>query len=91
MAVIAVAEVWHGWLKLQYRQGLDGLLGVSALSEDCMDIVGLMAVTVAYRELVCLLNEMHKENLYHIKRVRAFLKELYWPDCGFVDADVNSG
>lgn len=52
VAVIAAAEVWRGWLKSQYGQGLDGLLGVSASSEDCVDIVGLMAVTVADRELV---------------------------------------
>lgn len=76
---------------MQYRQGLDGLVGDSALSENCMNIAGLMAVTVAYKELVCLLNEVCKENLHHIKRVRVFLRELHWPDCGFVGPDVNSG
>lgn len=78
MAVVAVAKVWHGWLKLQYRRGLGGLLGVSAVSEDCMDVVGLMAVTVAYGQLACLLNEVYKKKSSpYQKGVRAFLKELH--------------
>lgn len=69
------------------KEGLDVQLGVRALSEDCSDIVGLMAVTCPTENYFFVLNEVYKENPHLIKRSRALLKGLCWPDYFFADQD----